>query len=129
MPLWSTLWWLAVMMSWAVPASGGAEHGATTTAATTVAPTSSRIYTRATVRDLPVAGAEPALVRLKIAPRGQLPFSTLTFQVDDRRLLDGMALGDEVGFIAERRPGGNTLTALRKVAPCVRFQNCPQIAD
>ena len=88
-----------------------------------------RVYTRATVRDLPAVGVEPALVRLKIAPRGKLPFSTLTFRVSDRRLLDGIALGDEVGFIAERQAGGNTLTALRKVAPCVRFQNCPEITD
>lgn len=88
-----------------------------------------RVYTRAVVRDLPRPGDRPALVRLKIVPRGQLPFTTLSFHVDDRRLLDGLAVGDEVGFIAERRAGGNTLTAVRKVAPCVRFQHCPEITD
>lgn len=88
-----------------------------------------RVYTRAVVRDLPAAADQPALIRLKVVPRGKLPFSTLTFQLDDRQLLQGIAVGDEVGFIAERRPGGNTVTALRKVAPCVRFQSCPVITD
>lgn len=88
-----------------------------------------RVYTRAVVRDLPTPGAQPALIRLKVAPRGQLPFSTLTFHVEDRRLLEGIALGDEVGFMAERRAAGNTVTAVRKVAPCVRFQHCPVITD
>ena len=50
-------------------------------------------------------------------------------KLQDRRLLNGIALGDEVGFIAERRPEGNTVVALRKVAPCVRFQACPPIVD
>ena len=59
-----------------------------------------RVYTRAVVRDLPAASAQPALLRLKIVPRGKLPFSTPTFRVQDRRLLNGIALGDEVGFIA-----------------------------
>ena len=88
-----------------------------------------RVYTRAVMRDLPAADAQPALIRLKIAPRGKLPFSTLTFRIGDRRLLEGIALGDEVGFIAERRAGENTVVALRKVAPCVRFQHCPTITD
>ncbi|HPU10850.1 MAG TPA: hypothetical protein PK947_10000 [Ottowia sp.] len=88
-----------------------------------------RVYTRAVVRELPAVGAQPALLRLKIVPRGKLPFSTLTFRVQDRRLLNGIGLGDEVGFIAERRPEGNTVVALRKVAPCVRFQACPPIVD
>lgn len=88
-----------------------------------------RVYTRAVVRELPAVGAQPALLRLKIVPQGKLPFSTLTFRVQDRRLLNGIGLGDEVGFIAERRPEGNTVVALRKVAPCVRFQACPPIVD
>lgn len=104
-----------------LPAASAGDHHA--------APVAPRVYTRAVVRDLPRADDRPALVRLKIVPRGQLPFTTLSFHVDDRRLLDGLAVGDEVGFIAERRAGGNTLTAVRKVAPCVRFQHCPEITD
>ena len=88
-----------------------------------------RVYTRAVVRDLSAASAQPALLRLKIVPRGKLPFSTLTFRVQDRRLLNGIALGDELGFIAARRPEGNTVVALRRVAPCVRCQACPAIVD
>ena len=79
-----------------------------------------RVYTRAVVRELPAVGAQPALLRLKIVPQGKL---------QDRRLLNGIALGDEVGFIAEQRPEGNTVVALRKVAPCVRCQACPAIVD
>lgn len=66
-------------------------------------------------------------MRLKLMPRGKVPFSTLSFQVDRPALLEGLAVGDEVGFVAESRPGGNTLTRIRKVAPCVRFQPCPVI--
>jgi len=107
--------------SMALPAAAADESSAAAAAP--------RVYTRAVVRELPRPGDRPALVRLKIVPHGQLPFTTLSFHVDDRRLLDGLAVGDEVGFIAERRAGGNTLTAVRKVAPCVRFQHCPEITD
>ena len=51
-----------------------------------------RVYTRAVVRELPAVGAQPALLRLKIVPQGKLPFSTLTFRVQDRRLLNGIDL-------------------------------------
>ena len=88
-----------------------------------------RVYTRATVRQLPTASEQPAVVRLKIMPRGKIPFTTLNFQVDDAHLLQGIAVGDEVGFIAERGASGNVLKALRKVPPCVRFQPCPPITD
>lgn len=111
------LLWLTAVMGSVLPWS---------TASAQAAP---RVYTRAVVRDLPAAGAQPALLRLKVAPRGKLPFSTLTFHLQDRQLLQGIALGDEVGFIAERRPEGNTVIALRKVVPCVRFQTCPDITD
>ena len=88
-----------------------------------------RVYTRATVRQLPTASEQPAVVRLKIMPRGKIPFSTLSFRVDDARLLQGIAVGDEVGFIAESGASGNVLKVLRKVPPCVRFQPCPPITD
>jgi len=112
----------AALCAFAVPAASAPPDA-------TVATAAQRIYTRAVVRDLPGANEQPALIRLKILPRGKLPFTTLTFRIEDRRLLDGIALGDEVGFIAERRDGGNTVTALRKVASCVHFQNCPVITD
>ncbi len=73
--------------------------------------------------------AEPRTARLKIQPRGKVPFTTIAFHVDDARLLEGIQIGDEVGFVAERRADGNTLVRVRKVAPCVRFQPCPVITD
>lgn len=83
-------------------------------------------YTRAVVRSLP-SPAEPQTVRLKLLPRGKLPFTTLGFRIGRPDLLDGLRVGDEVGFRAERRQGANTLTHIRKLAPCVRFQPCPLI--
>ena len=85
-----------------------------------------RVYTRAVVRSLP-SSAEPDTVRLKILPRGKVPFTTMVFRVDPPGLLGDIQVGDEVGFLAERRAAGNTLTQIRKVAPCVRFQPCPPI--
>lgn len=72
---------------------------------------------------------QPALLRLKVAPGAKLPFSTLTFHVDRPDLLANLAEGDHVGFTAERGPVGNTITRIRKVTPCVRFQACPPIVD
>ncbi len=88
-----------------------------------------RVYTRAVVRGLPARGESPPLIRLKILPRGKLPFTTLSFRVDDPALLRGVSMGDEVGFIAARRAHGNTLVALRKAAPCVRLRHCAAITD
>ncbi len=85
------------------------------------------VYTRAVVRSLPSA-AEPNTVRLKLLPHGKLPFTTVSFGVERPELLQDIRVGDEVGFVAERRASGNTLMRLRKVAPCVRFQPCPNIA-
>ena len=112
-------WLLAACLAAAVQAQPAAPSGATSAPAQIV-------YTRAVVRGLP-DGSGPAMVHLKIAPRGKLPFSTLAFRVERLELLQGLQLGDEVGFTAERGPQGNTLTRIVKVAPCVRFQTCPPI--
>lgn len=84
------------------------------------------IYTRAQVRSLPSA-AEPSVLRLKLLPRGKLPFTTISLAVDRPELLQGIQVGDEVGFVAERRDGRNTVTRLRKLTACVRFQPCPEV--
>ena len=86
------------------------------------------VLTRAIVRSLPSA-AEPDVIRLKLVPRRKLPFTTLAFAVGDAALPPGLAVGDEVGFAAEGRQDTNTLVRLRKVAPCVRFQPCPDIVE
>jgi hypothetical protein len=80
------------------------------------------VYAPAEVRGLPEPDG-PAVVHLKIVPRGKLAFSTLAFQVERLELLQGLPLGDEVGFTAERRAQGNTLTRIVKLAPCVRFRS------
>lgn len=89
-----------------------------------------QVYTRAQVRSLPSAKAgEGAMLRLKLAPGGKIPFSTIAFDVRDPALLQGLAVGDDVAFRAGRIDGRNVVVALRKVAPCVRFQPCPVITD
>ena len=110
----SALWMVGVVACvWGQPVHAGPDQG-------------TRVYTRAVVRSLP-SSAEPDTVRLKILPRGKVPFTTMVFRVDQPGLLGGIQVGDEVGFLAERRAAGNTLTQIRKVAPCVRFQPCPPI--
>lgn len=87
-------------------------------------------YTRAQVRSLPsVQAGEASLLRLKILPAGGIPFSTIAFEVRDPALLQGLVVGDDVAFRAARIDGRNVVVALRKVAPCVRFQPCPAITD
>ena len=89
---------------------------------------SSRVLTRAVVRSLP-GPAEPITLRLKVLPRGKLPFTTIAFGLARPELAQGIQVGDEVGFIAERTEAGNTIVRLRKLAPCVRFQPCPVVRD
>ena len=48
----------------------------------------------------------------------------MTFRVRDPALLDGIAEGGWVKFTAERLEGENTLTSVRVVDPCQRFQPC-----
>ena len=89
---------------------------------------SSRVLTRAVVRSLP-GPAEPITLRLKVLPRGKLPFTTIAFGLARPELAQGIQVGDEVGFVAERTEAGNTIVRLRKLAPCVRFQPCPVVRD
>lgn len=122
--------WLAglALLLAALPASGQPATPPTTLTTTTTTTAAPQVHTRAVVRSLPSA-AEPGLIRLKLLPGGQLPFSTLAFAVSDAALLRGLAVGDEIGFVAERRHGVDTVVRLRKVAPCVRGQHCPAIVE
>lgn len=83
------------------------------------------VFTRATVRGIfEEDGGKRVYIRLKLVPRGKIPFSTLTFRVPDRALVAGIAEGASVAFRAERIGGENTLTAIRPAPPCERFQPC-----
>jgi Cu/Ag efflux protein CusF len=83
------------------------------------------VFTRATVRGVfEEDGGKRLYIRLKLIPRGKLPFSTLTYRVLDRSLVAGMGEGASVAFRAERIDGENTLTAIRPAPPCERFQKC-----
>ena len=95
-------------------------------AATSGGPTAiAAVFTRATVRGVyEEDGGRRLYIRLKLVPRGKIPFSTLTFRVLDRALVAGLADGASVAFRAERIDGENTLTAIRPAPPCERFRQC-----
>jgi Cu/Ag efflux protein CusF len=83
------------------------------------------VYTRATVRStFEEEGGKRLYIRLKLLPRGKLPFTTITFRVLDRALIAGLSEGASVGFVAERRGGENVLTSIREMPPCERFRPC-----
>jgi Cu/Ag efflux protein CusF len=63
-------------------------------------------------------------VRLTLLPRAKLPFSTQTFRLADRTLMEGIPDGSPVEFVARRIDGENTVVALRPMAECKRFQKC-----
>ncbi len=63
-------------------------------------------------------------VHLKVLPRTKLPFTTLRFHVRDPAILAGLREGANVKFRAQRIDGENTLTTIRAVPACVRFQHC-----
>lgn len=83
------------------------------------------LATRGQVRAITRDNAGKTTIALKILPRTKLPFSTLTFRVRDLGLVNGFAAGDEVFFVAAQVDGENTLQALRKTTPCIKFQPCP----
>jgi len=88
-------------------------------------PAAAGVFTRATVRGVyEEDGGKRLYIRLKLIPRGKIPFSTLTYRVLDRALVAGIAEGASVAFRAERIDGENTLTAIRPAPPCERFQQC-----
>lgn len=83
------------------------------------------VETRATVRSISREDAgRRVYVHLKVVPRAKLPFTTLRFRVLDPALLAGLQEGSSVKFRAERLEGENTLTTIRAVPACARFQPC-----
>jgi Cu/Ag efflux protein CusF len=87
-------------------------------------PAAQPVYTRAVVRSIVRQEGGRRYVQLKLVPRAKLPFTTITYRVLDRRLLDGVSEGASVQFIAARIGGENTVTALRIATPCERFRQC-----
>lgn len=83
------------------------------------------VYTRALVRSVFTQdNGRRTYIRLKLIPRGKIPFSTLTFRVLDPSLILGLKEGASVAFVARRIDGETTLTAIRVVPPCERFHAC-----
>jgi Cu/Ag efflux protein CusF len=83
------------------------------------------VETRATFRSVTEEdGGARVYVHLKVVPGANLPFTTLRFSVRDKSILAGLREGAHVKFRAERIDGENSLTAIRAVPPCVRFQPC-----
>ena len=63
-------------------------------------------------------------LQLDVLRQPQMPFSTITYRLQDAALLDGLREGVSVGFRVERIAGENTVTAIGELPPCVRFQPC-----
>lgn len=85
---------------------------------TGAAPVQEAVYTRGELRSVAEEdGGRRLYVRVKLVTGQQIPFSTLTYRVTDRRLVQGMEPGTPVEFRAERIDGENTITALRRMAP------------
>ena len=63
-------------------------------------------------------------LQLDVLRQPQMPFSTITYRVQEPRLLEGLREGASVGFRVERIAGENTVTAIGELPPCVRFQPC-----
>jgi CubicO group peptidase (beta-lactamase class C family) len=83
------------------------------------------VETRATLQSIVTEdGGVRTYVHLKLAPQARRPFTTARFRVRDPSLLSGLQKGASVKFRAECKEGENTLTSIRAVAPCVRFQPC-----
>jgi CubicO group peptidase (beta-lactamase class C family)/Cu/Ag efflux protein CusF len=83
------------------------------------------VETRAILRDVfEEDDGKRVYIRLKLAPRAKLPFTTLTFRVRDRALITGLATGDRVAFRAERVDGENNVIAIRTLPPCESHRNC-----
>jgi len=63
-------------------------------------------------------------VRLKLLPRSKVPFTTQTFRLLDRSLTADIPEGSWVRFTSKHLDGENTLTSIRVVPECKRFQPC-----
>lgn len=82
------------------------------------------VYTRARLVSVQPDRDDRLLVRLKLLPRSNLPFSTLTFTVRDRALVADIPEGSWVKFTARSVEGENLLTSIHVVEECRRFQPC-----
>ena len=108
----------------ALAASAAAAPSAPATQGDSGAATVEPVYTRARLVSVEKEADGRLLVRLKLLPRSKIPFTTLTFTVRDRALLDDISEGSWVKFTARSEGGVNWLTAIHEVEECRRFQPC-----
>lgn len=94
----------------------------TTTASPAARP--DRIFTRARLTSTFDEGRDKSYVRLKLLPKAKIPFQVQTFRLKHRALVADIPVGAEVEFLAEPIDGTNTVTAIRPVSECKRFEVC-----
>lgn len=82
------------------------------------------VSTRARLTSLFEEPGGKLYVRLKLLPRSKIPFTTQTFRLPDRSLVADIPEGSWVKFTSKHVDGENTLTSIRAVAECKRFQPC-----
>lgn len=101
------------------------EQTASSMPASAAAAEANQVEMRAIMRNITEEdGGKRAYVHLKVVPGANLPFTTLRFRVHDKARVTGLREGSSVKFRAERIDGENTLTSIRAVPKCVRFQPC-----
>jgi len=83
-----------------------------------------RVFTRARLTSSFNEGRDVPYVRLKLLPRSKIPFQIQTFRLKDRALIADIPIGAAVEFVAEPIDGANTVTAIRQVPECRRFEKC-----
>lgn len=88
------------------------------------AQTAPPVFTRALVKSIEDKG-DKTFIYLKIPPKSTIPFTIQTFQVPDRKLIEGLAPGDSVGFSAKGTSAGNEIVVIHKTQPCIKFRKCP----
>jgi hypothetical protein len=74
------------------------------------------VYTRGELRGVfEEDGGRRHYAQVKLAPGRKIPFSTVTYRLADRKLVDGLSPGQAVEFRAERIDGENTITRMQAV--------------
>lgn len=95
---------LAATLTAALPSFAGAGSGDSKPAAA--------VYTRGEFRAAS-SDAGGHYAHIKIAPGRKIPFSTITYRVNDVQMLAQFTPGMQVEFRAQRIDGENVLTAIR----------------
>lgn len=95
------------------PASQGSSVPAPTPQATPGIPNDGNYFGRGKVTKINAPGGSIEIDHEEIP--GMMPAMKMEFNVKDKALLDGLAVGDDVKFVIEYKHPGETITAIKKM--------------